>query len=1112
MTVYFYFNDGTQTKTVPSEIIKDGFTLTEVYHNNLKPADGNLSFKIPFNTEVSNYLKTYINSDVKVQIKEGSENLYTGYLKKSVDFEKSQRNQPIALSVVNPSYFLDTTTTKSVALLNKSVSEIIRTLLAMAEFTEIGTTLAISDTLSYFALSEGANIKETISELCFEYGYTFYFDKEGLFQIYPLFSDIPEKLDSVKQKFDGSNIREKLKIKAKEHEADFVEANYNKVDFITDTKLFEDTQNADDDNKCLIEVEAKSYVFGEEKNNLNYDNTNGDVLYVKSITPKLKYDNGLTMSVSRFDEDGNDLLTSARMVCKNTTDKSLYIRQLEIYGDAYICTSYNSVVSSTGTKKNSVDLKYIYSEEKATEFALNLANYYRYSNFTIQLKSHENYRLGSFVSVEDYGTGKFYGRIIKKESKLTEKSYSYTIETIGDYEPAKIENTLATVSQNRNAVRRGKDGTSYFTWIKYADTPTSGMSDSPEGKSYIGLSFNRVNQKESDDYSDYSWTLIKGENGKDGINGTNGTDGKTFYTWIKYADTITGSGMSDNGTDKQYIGIAYNKTTATESTNPKDYQWSLFRGKSGVDGSDGKSNIIIELSNPTVAVPANSSGVATSYNRTPTEIHCYEGIKALKYSSKATTEKGSWWVSVSTSGLGSGGKTLTASSDGYFVTLGNCSAVTASTYSGRRTITINGISTDGTSFTRVAQQTITLVLAGEDANALQITPEIVNLCCGLDGNLWGDYYGTNAIKVEMRLVKNNKNEPFTYTLSNVPEQFELKEEKTENNITTLFFEADRGDYVPTTEIKVEAVSGIFHYYKTIKIVVSDCGRYLGRLTETPDDEQIGDYFIFDGSSNDDSFSIGSMYCFDGSEWRYDYNDNHTVAGFSDAIEMAEELPEGSGYSGVFKRLTTAVLQVGKMFANQITLMNNGLIQSSNYSPTTGFQIKADGNATFRNGTFNNITSDKGTFTNATIEENCIIKGQIQQGASFFVGTKIIISNGGSTIKCSNSLYSNVYFYSTGILVVEIPPEHRQYGVPRVIRHYASDVKVSSAGEPTLGNLGNYSPGSTNPRYQLQASSGLNVFRFMPDGTAREFMPIYFTDNNNDSYITPSYAILTLFYV
>lgn len=1109
MKAYFYFNDGTQTKEISSEIITDSFSSTEIYHNNLKPADNNLSFKIPFETEISNYLKTFINYDVKVQIKEESKNLFTGYLKKSVNFEKAQRNQPISLSVVNPSYFLDITTNKSIAMLNKSVSDIIRYLLELADFKEIGSTLAISDRLSYFALEEGANIKTTISELCYEYGYTFYFDNEGLFQIYPLFSDIPADRNTIKQKFDGTNIREKIKITAKEHEADYVEAKYNKVDFFTNTLLFEDTQNADKSNKCLIEVLPNAYVFDEEKNNLDYDNTNGDVLYVKSITPQVKYDNGLSFSLSRFDEDGNDLLTSARMVCKNPTSKSLFIRQLDIYGDAFICSSYNSVVSSTGTKKKEIELKYIYNEEKASEFALNLANYYRYSNFTIQLKSQTDYKLGSFVSVEDYGTGKFYGRITKKEKKLSEKSYSYTIETINDFEPAVIEKTQATVSQNRNSVRRGKDGTSFYTWIKYADTPTSGMSDNPEGKDYIGLAFNRVSQKESDDYSDYAWTLIKGTNGKNGIDGTNG---KTLYTWIKYADTISGVGMSDDGTDKQFIGIAYNKETAQESTNPKDYTWSLFRGKNGVDGSDGKSNIMVELSNANVSVSANSSGVAYSYNRTPTEIHVYEGVRALKYSDKATTEKGFWWCSISTSGFSSGGKTLKASADGFYATLGNCSTITASTYSGRRTITINGITTQGETFTRVAQQTITLVLSGEDANALQITPEIVNLCCGLDGTLFGDYNFNRAIKVEMRLVKNNKNESFTYTLSNVPDRLELREEKTENNITTLTFEADRGSYVPTTEIKVEAVSGVFHYYKTIKIVVSDCGRYLGRLDVPPDNEQIGDYFLFDGSSNDDSFTVGSIYCFDGSEWCYDSNDNHTVAGFSDAIEMAEELNDNSRYTGVFKRLTTAVLQVGKMFANQITLMNNGLIQSSNYSATTGFQIKANGDATFRNGIFNNIKSDNGTFTNATIEESCIVKGLISQGTNFFVGTKIVIHNSGAKIKCSNELYTTVYFYDTGILVVKVPPEHREYGIPRVISHYASDVSVSSAGDPTLSNLKNYSPGSSNPRYQLNVSSGLNVFKFNSDGTADEYVPIYFTDNNNDSYITPVYAILTLFYV
>src|SRR5690625_2589236 len=71
--------------------------------------------------------------------------------------------------------------------------------------------------------------------------------------------------------------------------------------------------------------------------------------------------------------------------------------------------------------------------------------------------------------------------------------------------------------------------------------------------------------------------------GVHGEQGPKGEDGKTFYTWIKYADTPT-SGMSDSPEGKEYIGIAYNKETPTPSTNYADYTWSKFKGDQGVPG------------------------------------------------------------------------------------------------------------------------------------------------------------------------------------------------------------------------------------------------------------------------------------------------------------------------------------------------------------------------------------------------------------------------------------------------------------------------------------------------------------------------------------------------
>ena len=146
---------------------------------------------------------------------------------------------------------------------------------------------------------------------------------------------------------------------------------------------------------------------------------------------------------------------------------------------------------------------------------------------------------------------------------------------------------------------KGTDGQTYYTWIKYADSPTSGMSDDPTGKKYMGIAYNKTTPNESTNYADYSWSLIQGPQGPkgdqgpqgpQGVQGPKGADGQTLYTWIKYADSPT-SGMSDTPDGKKYIGLAYNKTTPTESSNYADYQWSLIQGPQGVQGPKGADGV-----------------------------------------------------------------------------------------------------------------------------------------------------------------------------------------------------------------------------------------------------------------------------------------------------------------------------------------------------------------------------------------------------------------------------------------------------------------------------------------------------------------------------------------
>lgn len=175
---------------------------------------------------------------------------------------------------------------------------------------------------------------------------------------------------------------------------------------------------------------------------------------------------------------------------------------------------------------------------------------------------------------------------------------------IGQYVDFEINDSENPADYNWTKIK-GDDGVSLYTWIKYADTPTTGMSDSPDGKQYMGIAYNKTTPEESTQYEDYTWSRITGE----GIPGAPGEDGKTLYTWVRYADDAQGTGISDDPTGKNYIGLAYNKETPTESNDPEDYTWSLFRGPQGIEGPKGEKG---DPGEQGVPGPAGADG-KTSY-------------------------------------------------------------------------------------------------------------------------------------------------------------------------------------------------------------------------------------------------------------------------------------------------------------------------------------------------------------------------------------------------------------------------------------------------------------------------------------------------------------------
>lgn len=156
----------------------------------------------------------------------------------------------------------------------------------------------------------------------------------------------------------------------------------------------------------------------------------------------------------------------------------------------------------------------------------------------------------------------------------------------------------------------GQDGTTYYTWFKFADDEHgNGMSSSPDGKEYLGIAYNKETPVMSNNPEDYQWARITGE----GVPGKPGDDGKTYYTWVRYADDASGNGMSDSPNGKYYIGFAYNKEVPTESSNPADYQWSKYKGDDGQDGVGIESITKYYLaSEKSTGITISSSGWSTT--------------------------------------------------------------------------------------------------------------------------------------------------------------------------------------------------------------------------------------------------------------------------------------------------------------------------------------------------------------------------------------------------------------------------------------------------------------------------------------------------------------------
>lgn len=174
---------------------------------------------------------------------------------------------------------------------------------------------------------------------------------------------------------------------------------------------------------------------------------------------------------------------------------------------------------------------------------------------------------------------------------------------------------------------KGADGQTTYVHVAYANSADGSADFSVnyfDDALYIGV-LTDYTQADSTDYTQYTWSRLKGDTGDQGIPGPKGTDGRTTYVHFAYANSADGTIGFDvsNSDGKLYIG-QYTDYTQADSTNPASYRWTKIKGDTGATGPQGpkgepgQTGFFIGTTPPpnptkgTVWATADSSGNMTS--------------------------------------------------------------------------------------------------------------------------------------------------------------------------------------------------------------------------------------------------------------------------------------------------------------------------------------------------------------------------------------------------------------------------------------------------------------------------------------------------------------------
>ncbi len=472
------FQDGNGLVDYTSFISGESFIREQVvgYDGNHEISTLTMTFKPIYSGSNIFYYLVNATQLIKIKVYKDTLPFFTGVIRPNGDYEIYEDLRPISVEVLDNTYLVDKKVPIQKLFPQGEISAVDR---IKSLLTDIGISSSNYDVSSvstdakigFLLVDEGENYKDILDNICFECGYSYYFDESGKFILKNVAPDNPYPSITI----GNDKLLQPFTLSKTEQEYDGVKVIAPRISFHPNQLVFRGIK----DGGSKIPVSYGLY-YPENANNV-------DVFQKYSVVSGAKEDKFLYASANKvldatFDEDisieKQELSsTQAQVYFKNNSiDTTRYIQKFDIRADIYKNSGeVESVVS--GTNPQEYKTKYISSLDTSTvdRLANILYDRQRNYNYVFEFSSKESVPVGSFYYVQV--TDKYSLPVLplnsivfvfSKTVKDGDTSIHYKAVRFSEYS----NNVLPAVATTRMVANSSVEGT-LDTEARIADTETT---------------------------------------------------------------------------------------------------------------------------------------------------------------------------------------------------------------------------------------------------------------------------------------------------------------------------------------------------------------------------------------------------------------------------------------------------------------------------------------------------------------------------------------------------------------------------------------------------------------------------------------------------------------